>query len=189
MRLGPVPAAGGDPGAGAETEGGEGVSDGLEEMRAISIWQPWAHLIAIGAKAYETRSWATRYRGPMAIHASRRWTARTARQCYEEPFFTILSRAGTRFPAKLWGPGAIVPQFGLAFGAVIAVADLVAVLPTEDVIPYLGRDEVAFGDFSHDRFAWQYENVIRLDEPVPCTGRQGLFDLPAEVFDRVRVLS
>ena len=39
-------------------------------MKAITIWQPWASLIACGAKKYETRSWPTKYRGPIAIHAA-----------------------------------------------------------------------------------------------------------------------
>lgn len=39
-------------------------------MKAITIWQPWASLIACGVKQYETRSWPTKYRGPIAIHAA-----------------------------------------------------------------------------------------------------------------------
>lgn len=39
-------------------------------MKAITVWQPWASLLACGAKRYETRGWATRYRGPIAIHAA-----------------------------------------------------------------------------------------------------------------------
>lgn len=39
-------------------------------MKAITIWQPWASLIACGAKKYETRGWPTKYRGPIAIHAA-----------------------------------------------------------------------------------------------------------------------
>ena len=39
-------------------------------MKAITIWQPWASMLACGAKQYETRSWATKYRGPIAIHAA-----------------------------------------------------------------------------------------------------------------------
>lgn len=31
-------------------------------MKAISLWQPWASLMAVGAKRYETRSWGTLYR-------------------------------------------------------------------------------------------------------------------------------
>lgn len=41
-------------------------------MKAITIWQPWASLLAHGMKQYETRSWATKYRGPIAIHAAKR---------------------------------------------------------------------------------------------------------------------
>ena len=44
-------------------------------MKAITLWQPWASLIACGAKKYETRSWATRYRGPIAIHAAKKYPA------------------------------------------------------------------------------------------------------------------
>lgn len=44
-------------------------------MKLISLWEPWASLMAIGAKKIETRSWATSYRGWLAIHAAKRWTA------------------------------------------------------------------------------------------------------------------
>jgi len=43
---------------------------GGTRLKAITIWQPWASLIAIGEKQYETRSWKTDYRGPIAIHAA-----------------------------------------------------------------------------------------------------------------------
>jgi hypothetical protein len=38
-------------------------------MKAITILQPWASLIACNAKQIEIRSWATKYRGEIAIHA------------------------------------------------------------------------------------------------------------------------
>jgi hypothetical protein len=41
-------------------------------MKVISIRQPWASLIVIGAKDVENRTWPTRYRGPVLIHASQR---------------------------------------------------------------------------------------------------------------------
>lgn len=42
-------------------------------MKALSIRQPWASLIAEGHKTIETRTWAPwkGYRGPLAIHASK----------------------------------------------------------------------------------------------------------------------
>ena len=44
-----------------ETEGGN--------MKAISIQQPWAWLIVNGYKDLENRTWATKYRGRVLIHA------------------------------------------------------------------------------------------------------------------------
>lgn len=38
-------------------------------MKAITLHQPWASLIALGVKTVETRSWNTNYRGTLAIHA------------------------------------------------------------------------------------------------------------------------
>lgn len=42
-------------------------------MKALSILQPWAWLIANGHKDIENRVWSTRYRGPFLIHAGKRW--------------------------------------------------------------------------------------------------------------------
>jgi len=41
-------------------------------VKALTLHQPWASLIAVGAKRIETRSWSTSYRGPLAIHAAAR---------------------------------------------------------------------------------------------------------------------
>jgi len=40
-------------------------------MKALSVKQPWANLIATGIKTIETRTWATRYRGDLLIVSSR----------------------------------------------------------------------------------------------------------------------
>lgn len=39
-------------------------------MKALTLWQPWASLVALGEKKIETRTWSTTYRGTLAIHAS-----------------------------------------------------------------------------------------------------------------------
>lgn len=59
-------------------------------MKAITIWQPWASLISCGIKKYETRSWPTKYRGPIAIHAAAKnpqtlpWEVRGVLEKYAE---------------------------------------------------------------------------------------------------------
>jgi ASCH domain-containing protein len=40
-------------------------------MRALSVRQPFANLIACGRKRIELRSWTTDYRGPLVICAGR----------------------------------------------------------------------------------------------------------------------
>ena len=39
-------------------------------MKALTLWQPWASLVALGWKSVETRCWSTKYRGPLAIHSA-----------------------------------------------------------------------------------------------------------------------
>ena len=41
-------------------------------MKAISIRQPWASLIVAGIKDVENRSWSTKYRGKVLVHASKK---------------------------------------------------------------------------------------------------------------------
>jgi hypothetical protein len=46
--------------------------NGMSSMKALSVKQPWAGLIASGKKTVELRSWRTKYRGPLLICASAR---------------------------------------------------------------------------------------------------------------------
>ena len=40
-------------------------------MKALSVKQPWANLIASGEKTIETRTWSTNHRGPLLIVSSK----------------------------------------------------------------------------------------------------------------------
>ena len=40
-------------------------------MKCITVRQPWADLIASGAKRVENRTWRTHHRGPLLIHAAK----------------------------------------------------------------------------------------------------------------------
>jgi hypothetical protein len=42
-------------------------------MKALSIMQPWAWLIVAGHKDIENRTWPSRYRGPVLIHAGKKF--------------------------------------------------------------------------------------------------------------------
>ncbi|MFE9398733.1 hypothetical protein [Streptomyces flavidovirens] len=45
------------------------MNDLLQEVRALTLWQPWASCVAYATKRVENRSWPTEHRGPVLIHA------------------------------------------------------------------------------------------------------------------------
>jgi hypothetical protein len=125
--------------------------------------------VATGAKRIETRSWSTRYRGPLAIHAGKGLAGMTKRQFVDllrtEPFWSVLR--------PLIAAGQVNPD-ALPRGAIVAVADLVDILPVEQVPPT--EPERSFGDYTPGRYAWLLADVRPLDPPIPATGRQGLWE-------------
>ena len=134
-------------------------------MKALTLWQPWASLIACGEKQYETRNWKTDYRGPLAIHASLRFTSAQKTMCWQQPFANALIRHGVEHPSHL------------TLGCVLCVADLVDIVRTEVV--EVCEQERAFGDYTPGRFAWKLEHIRVLGEnEVAVAGHQGLWDWP-----------
>jgi hypothetical protein len=135
-------------------------------MRGISLWQPWASLI--GVKRFETRSRNTSYRGPLAIQATLYFPVNHKILCLEEPFYSALRANGYD------------PSF-LPLGCFVELADLVAVHRTEDIAITLSSQELAFGNYSPGRYAWQLENIRRI-APVPAVGARGLWRIDEDTW-------
>jgi len=140
-------------------------------MKSITISQPWATLIVLGAKHYETRTWETRHRGPLAIHAAKYFPEPQRDLCRQEPFRSILRRAGYHS----W--------LDLPTGAVLGTVRISGCLPVEDMPP-LDPDERALGDYYPGRWAWVLDAASELPVPVPCRGMRGIYDIPADRLDR-----
>lgn len=137
-------------------------------MKAISIWQPWASLIAHSLKIYETRHWKPSENligGLLAIHASKRWTADEAR-CMKR---FVLDYADVK--AKLSPDGLLRPPLG----AIVAACRLIAVYRSEEHFYQVDEKERTFGDWSPGRYVWQLEVVKLPPEPIPARGAQGIF--------------
>lgn len=153
-------------------------------MMAITLWQPWATLVAIGAKKWETRSWATKYTGPLAIHA-----AACAPKVPDgddlfdewllwERFHAVLRGAGYRCPGAHRTDGAPLPR-----GVVVAVVNMVQCRPVDAVRDTIGVFERTFGNYTDGRWAWQLEDVRQVVPPIPYRGRQQLWRLPDEIME------
>jgi hypothetical protein len=128
-------------------------------MRVISLWQPWAELVARGLKLYETRSWAIEYRGEIAIHAAKKKYNPLA---YPQEFRAQQLQDG-------------VDSYWLKYGAVLCVVDVVDCLKTEDVRASLSARELLYGDYSTGRFAWKLDNIHVFPQPIALDGHQGIF--------------
>ena len=133
-------------------------------MKTLSLLQPHASLIAIGAKKIETRSWSTKYRGPLAIHSSKGFLKFVRELCKIEPFKTVLSKAG--FDLK-----------NLPLGKVVATCNLVdCIKMTPEFIESIKSPELDFGVYAVGRCAWILENVKPLDVPILAKGKLSLWE-------------
>ena len=166
-------------------------------MKALTLTQPWATLVAIGAKKIETRSWRTDYRGPIAIHAGQGLGPVGGKrglhlQCAAPRFFDALKLSMMR--VRYNRDGETWPEYDpdlLPLGAIVAVATLVdCVRATGNgyiehratrLLDKVSAQECAFGDYSPGRYAWLLADVHRLPEPIPARGAQRLWNVPAEV--------
>lgn len=152
-------------------------------MKALTLRQPWATLLAYGEKQLETRSWRTHYRGPVAIHASARMTAEECALCLEQPFSSALRHCG------ITGLGLCNPRVALPLGQIIGVARLTGCDRTEVMSRLVSPVERAFGNYDEGRWAWNLSLSMVLPDPIPWKGRLGLWDLPDETLPaQVRAL-
>jgi hypothetical protein len=166
-------------------------------MKALSLTQPWAQLVAIGAKKVETRGWQTAYRGWLAIHATISVPPAARKLCLTEPFGNALTAGG--IPGAVWTDGQVrgADHRALPLGAIVAVANLhrcgeIRRTPDGQVIvhgqglPITDERELVFGDYTPGRYGWVLTNVQPLREPIPCRGALGLWDVPSEVLAKIR---
>lgn len=130
-------------------------------IRGISLWNPYATLVVLGEKKWETRSKATQVRGRIAIHSSlnRKWDWMLSIYPFRE---------------TLYAHGVDTPTYGCILGTV----EIIDCRPTESVRGYIGKAEEIFGNYDSGRSAWKLVNPVRFAEPVKFKGFQGFFWIP-----------
>lgn len=152
-------------------------------MPAITLWQPWASLIAAGAKPFEFRSWpAPRcYRGKrIAIHAGARpvrhaeiadllWQIRCG-----EPGRTALlpDVAIPLLESALTSPGSIWRS------AVVCTAILGVPVRNEEMYSAFAERGIAVNDSNrseHTNWAWPLREIEPIEPPIPARGAMGFW--------------
>lgn len=139
-------------------------------MKCLWLLQPWASLVAIGAKSWETRSWSTTYRGPLCIGASKS-SVEVDYWFYQPLFREAFKAAGITSPVDL------------PYGKALCVVDLRGCYHTESMDGRISVTERAFGNYEPGRFAWKLADVRRFSFPFAMRGMQGLFESPFPIVD------
>lgn len=135
-------------------------------MKALTICQPFAHLICLPddddrAKRVENRTWPTSYRGPLLIHAgkSKAWLGRNDE--YK------------------------IPVGDMTFGAIVGVARLVDCFSTnneaECVAILRRRPWLAGHQHVEGPFCFVLAECRRFESPIEYRGAQGFFDVPNSI--------
>ena len=153
-------------------------------MHAITIPQPYASLVVVGAKRFLTLDWKTDYRGPVALHAGN----------HELPFFDDIDIRKALCRA-FEDSSPISSIYGymneLLRGEVIATAELLecrritgvsgplgdrrAIVLENSVGDWISEDEFLLGNWVPGLYAWEFSNVKRLPRPAPAAGAAGLW--------------
>lgn len=131
------------------------------EYKVITLWQPYATLIATGIKKHETRSWPTNYRGPLLIHAAKRPMGPDEMELINRltrnlPLLKI-SRNPDDYP----------------LGTILCKSQLTDCIPAECPPNII---EKAVGNWHPIRWAWLLTEIVPLDPPIPTRGYQGFWN-------------
>ncbi len=133
-------------------------------MRGLTIHQPYAHLIAIGKQRVVNRDWVLKSHGPILIHAGQNRSWMTPE--YED-------RYGT----------------DLVYGAVIATAVIINCLHRLTIEERAGENDYWRELHEHEHtigpYCWLLDDVVRLRNPVPWRGAQGLWKPSKELMGLV----
>jgi hypothetical protein len=149
------------------------------DIRCISLIEPWASLVALGHKRIETRGWATAYRGPLGIHASRS---------------TEFLKDG--FPDKLCERANLFfrfgPEYPWPFGRILCVSDIRACVRTDLMTRPVEPREIALGDFSftseRKRYGFVLSSPKLLAGGIPHRGSLSLWEPSIEAKIRIQDL-
>lgn len=134
-------------------------------MKALTISQPFASLIMSGEKFVENRTWETKHRGILLIHAGRGTQYLTKSELQHYPHGCILGAMDLR--------------------ACVHINEIRRASRVDESLPELSAKAVK--QLDHHRhtegpFCWCLSGGLRFDTPIPWKGGQGLWEFPDELY-------
>lgn len=148
---------------------------GEVKVKAITLIQPWATLIAQGEKWIETRSWATSHRGKLAIHAGKKIDYEA---CKQPEIKKALIEHGYDDPRELPTSSVI---------AICVMGDCIKMVESTDSVfkakvpgYTFTEKEQAFGDYAPGRYAWMLASTKAIT-PVTAKGALRLWNWDGDI--------
>jgi len=118
-------------------------------MKALTICQPYAHLILIGEKPVENRTWSSGYCGPLLIHAGK---------------------------SRAWLDEGDEDNYDLVFGAILGQVHMLGSMRPEQYIQR--HPEHADNDHVNGPHCFVLTDPVAFETPIPWRGQQGFFNVP-----------
>lgn len=146
------------------------------KFKVLTLWQPWATLLAYGVKQNETRPNYTTWKGTYLIHAAKSMARFQKDICQKEPFKSELEKIGITHYSQL-PTGAVIGAFSVKWWNCIfeGLGGKFTTCQSDDLVAELGPKEIAFGDYGKGRYVWFGENHRVLENPIPYKNGQGYY--------------
>ena len=124
-------------------------------MKVLTIKQPWATLIMQGDKRFEFRSWQTKYRGELLIHAGKGIDKQA------------MKRLAKYLPENI--------PFGKILGKVKLV-DCIKMSPEFKEMLLKENNEIYNKSSFQENFGWQLTDVEIFEKPIEAKGHLSLWE-------------
>lgn len=149
-------------------------------VKALTLWQPWATLVAMEQKRIETRCWTTKYRGELAIHSAAKLPAKyLGASSRTEPFRDELADLFCVRRDRDDRGGKHVDDVlrRLPCGKIVCIVRLVEIEEIGEMLrETLTARERLFGNFEDGRYAWHLQMVDVIEPPIPAKGNRMLWN-------------
>ena len=149
-------------------------------MKALTLWQPWASLVALEEKRIETRCWATKYRGELAIHSAAnlppKWLGASRHEVsFRDELADIFNCRRDRDDRMGLHVDEAIKK--LPYGKILCIVELVNIEETAYITPDdLPLREKLFGNYEPGRYAWYLKMIRTLPVPIPARGNRLLWN-------------
>lgn len=176
--------------------------------QAISIRQPWAWAIISGFRSVELRTWATSFRGTIAVHAGQSRSdmvdsvesfLRNLHPMIDDAILSadVNAEAGIGSYPVIRGGRPVNPASQFHFGAIIGTVDIVDCLTVAEASAMIEVPERADGSPAArihpmdwvgeglDCYVWLLQNAVKFANPIEARGKLSLFTMPADLVELV----